>query len=384
MKTLVVLLVFILAMAMLLPSAQAADPNVFKVVFLMAETPEDHGWNGAHWRGIQELKQLGAVVNDSSTGFTVQLAAGRLLEVSTIQKIGYAAADIERFATQAVKNGANLVVGTWWDSGPVLAALAEQYPDVLFEHISGYPFIKSNGHNLSTFFIKQEQGGYVTCVLLARMGYHKVGIVATQMIPEPVREVAGCLLGLQSVWPDATVRTVWINSWLDQDKERFAAQGLIDEGFSAIKGIADTPYSQQATCEEPGLVATGYGSDAEPFAPCTVISNTWNWGVYYVPRVQAALDGTWRPGDLWWGMAEGAVGIVGKGAPYVQDVVDKLKAGFNPFCDFTGEAHLANGTVQTVEVKGCLTDNDLLQMQFFPKGYEGLYPTVQQPVVLGQ
>ena len=33
-----------------------------------------------------------------------------------------------------------------------------------------------------------------------------------------------------------------------------------------------------------------------------------NWGPYYVERVQALLDGTWKPANGWEGIKEGAGG----------------------------------------------------------------------------
>lgn len=378
-------LALVLVAALVLPafSAQAADSGNFKVVFLMAESPQDHGWNNAHWVGIQQLKTLGKVVAETETGFTVELPDGRFLEVATVQNIGYAEPDIKRMAEDAVNKGANMVFGTWFNSARPLAELAEVYPDVLFEHCSGYPMIQSNGRNLSTYFIRQEQGDYVVGVAAARMGFTSSGMVSTFPIPEPVRAINGFILGLQTGSPDATVRTVWINSWLDQQKEYDAAKALSAEGFSLIRAMADTPYSEQATCDD-GKTALGYGSDAEPYAPCTAISNEWNWAAYYVPTVKAALDGTWKSQDWWGGFPEGAIKIVGKAAPYMQDVIAKFTDGtLNPWCNLTGQVQV-NGELKPVTVEGCLSDADQLTWQWYVTGYEGVYPDNTEFPVYGK
>lgn len=366
--------VFLVLAALMLPvSAQAADPGVFKVVFLMAETPQDHGWNSAHWRGIQQLKTLGATEAETSTGFSVRLPDGRLLEVATIQGVGYAEPDIKRMAEDAVNKGANMVFGTWFNAARPMAELAEAYPNVLFEHCSGYPMVQSNGKNFSTYFIRQEQGDYVVGVAAARMGFTSAGLVATFPIPEPVRGINGFILGLQTGDPNATVRVVWINSWLDQQKEYDAAKALSAEGFPLIRAMADTPYSEQATCDD-GKAAVGYGSDAEPYAPCTIITNEWNWAAYYVPTVKSALDGTWKSQDWWGGFPEGAINIVGKAAPYVQDVIAKLKSGdLNPWCNLSGQIKV-NGVMQDFKVEGCMSDMDQLTWQAYVNGYLGDYP----------
>jgi len=374
--------VLILAALLLPASAQAADPVQFNVVFLMAETPQDHGWNAAHWRAIQDLKSLGVIIKDGLVGFTVQLPDGNLLNVSTIQQIGYNVADIERYARQAVNSGADLVVGTWFDSATVLAALAEEYPDVKFLHVSGYPMVKSNGRNFSTYFIRQEQGDYAAGVGIARamLHQHGVGMVGTFYIPEPVRAVNGFLLGMQSVDPTATMTVVWIQSWLDQQKEILAAEGLIAEGFGLIRQLADTPYSSITACDA-GIPAVGYGTDV----PCAQITNEWNWGPAYVFYVSSLIDGTWTAGDRWEGFETGAVVMKGPLAPSIQDIVDGFTDGtLNPWCGMSGRALLADGTYQTITDAPCLSDLDQLTMQWFVDGYTGEAPTNQEPVSFGK
>lgn len=367
-----VTVLFIVLSLLLFATAVSAQEDEFKVVFLMAESPQDHGWNNAHWRGIQELKTLGELIEETDTGFVIKLPDERLLDVSTIQNVGYNETDIKRVA-ENVSRTANMVFGTWYNSARPLAELAEVFPNVLFEHCSGYPLIKSNGRNLSTYFIRQEQGDYVSGVAAARMGFRKAGLVGTFPIPEPVRAINGFILGMQSVYPEATVRVVWINSWLDQQKEYDAAKALSAEGFELIRALADTPYSEQAACDD-NKVAIGYGSDAEPYAPCTAITNEWNWGVYYVESVSSALNGTWQSRDWWGGFDVDAIKIVGKAAPYVQDIIAKFKDGtLNPWCNLSGSIQV-NGELTSIKVDGCLSDMDQLTWQWYVNGYEGEYP----------
>ena len=41
------------------------DDQTVKVVFVMADSPTDRGWNAAHYRGIEALKTLGEVVDEN-------------------------------------------------------------------------------------------------------------------------------------------------------------------------------------------------------------------------------------------------------------------------------------------------------------------------------
>jgi basic membrane protein A len=398
-KVSIVLLVLALLTTLLVAAVQptsvpapAAAGETYKVTFLMADSPEDNGWNAAHWRGIQKLRTLGEVAEETSTGFTVNLPDGRALQVSSIQKIGYNQADIERMAQNAVERGANLVFGTWFDSAMPLETMAAQHPDVLFEHCSGYPMIKNNGTNLSTYFIKQEQGDYVAGYVVGRLGHATVGLVGTHPIPEPVRGINGFALGLQRGLKEAgqhplsaEVRVVWINSWLDAQKEQLAAEGLTAEGFKVVRQMADTPYSSQAACQEPDVLAVGYGTDVTTYAPCSVVTNEWNWGDYYVTRVQEALDGTWKPQDWWGGFEADAVVMAGWNDKLVpadvrtaaEQIAADIKGGFDPFCGpLSGTGLGTDGKEVKVEVPAgkCLSDMDLLTQQWFFDGVKSEFP----------
>ena len=58
--------------------------------------------------------------------------------------------------------------------------------------------------------------------------------------------------------------------------------------------------------EERGIKAFGQASDmikAGPNAQLTAIVDTW--GTYYVKRVKALLDGTWKSEQSWDGLKDG-------------------------------------------------------------------------------
>ena len=368
------------------------DGHDKQVVFVMADSPTDRGWNAAHYRGIEALKTLGEVVDENNLSFTVKLEDGRLLNVMVVEKVGYSETDIDRVVRSVLEQDPMMVFGTYYDSQGPIATVAEERKDVLFEHCSGYPFIASNEDNLSTYFIRQEEGDYVVGYLTGLMGHAKVGLVGTFPIPEPVRGVNGFALGLQrglqeaGLNPaDAEVRVVWINSWLDGQKEQLAAQGLMDAGYKVIRQMADTPYSSQAACEEADVVAVGYGTDVTPYASCALVTNEWDWGAYYVERVKAALDGTWRPTDWWGGFEADAVQLTGWNDSLVpaearqkaEQLAVDIKAGFDPFCGpIHGTGADADGATVEISVPGgkCLSDMDLLTMQWYVDGVQGEYP----------
>ena len=56
------------------------------------------------------------------------------------------------------------------------------------------------------------------------------------------------------------------------------------------------------------MLAFGQASDMIQFAPKAQLTAIIDdWGPYYVERVQALLDGTWKTSDTWGGMDTGMV-----------------------------------------------------------------------------
>ena len=50
----------------------------------------------------------------------------------------------------------------------------------------------------------------------------------------------------------------------------------------------------------------GYNSDAKKFAPTSwLVAAVYDWGPYYLKRVKAAANGTWKTGSYWGTMEDG-------------------------------------------------------------------------------
>ena len=371
-----------------------SEAEVFTAAFLLAESPTDQGWNAAHYRGIEALKSLGEVVAEENLSFAVDMGEKGLLDVVVFENVGYSDADIERVMRSVLnQQSPDILFATWFDAKDAIARLAPEYPDVYFEHSSGYPLIHS-GDNLSTYFIRQEYGDYVAGYVTGLLGYTKTGLVGTFAIPEPVRGINGYGLGLQQGLSEAgidpaqsDVRVVWINSWLDPVQEREAALALADTGVEVVRQMADTPHSSQAACSVDGMVAVGYGTDVSAYAPCALMTNEWNWGAYYVQRIEDAMSGAWTAQDWWGGFEEDAIGISGWNDALVPAevqskalaLVAEFEGGFDPFCGPIrghGRSQEAGGENAVIEVPAgqCLSDMDLLTIQWFVDGISGELP----------
>jgi simple sugar transport system substrate-binding protein len=108
-----------------------------------------------------------------------------------------------------------------------------------------------------------------------------------------------------------------------------------------------------------------------PRAQLTAVIETW--GKYYTERVQAVIDGSWKQGDVWGGMAKGIVVM----APFTNmpdevktlasEAAAKIRSGaFEPFTgpDFKqdGSQWLAPGQVAPAD--------QVLGMNFYVKGVD--------------
>ena len=221
------------------------------------------------------------------------------------------AAAVETAITECVEEGCNIIFATSWGYMDTCEALAEEFPEVIFSHGTGY---KSNGTNFNNYFGRIYQARYLSGIVAGmKTETNKIGYVAA-MGQENGEVTSGCnafAMGVASVNPGAEVYVSVTNSWFDPEGEKQAAERLIAEGCDVIGQHCDTPNPQTAA-EEHGVWGVGYNSDMTKDAPgATLTSVMWDWSVYYTKAVQNVIDGTWVAGekvDNYFGdMADGLV-----------------------------------------------------------------------------
>ena len=283
--------------------------------------------------------------------------------------------DAERSIEQLVRNGAKLVYTTSFGFMDATAKVAKKYPNVMFEHATGYKRDK----NLATYSGRFYEGRYIQGQIAARMSKTgTIGYIASFPIPEVISGINATMLGAQSVRPDMKVKIIWVNSWYDPGKEAAAARALADQGADVLTQHTDSAAATQFANER-GIFSFGQDSDQVKFGPkaqLTAIIN--NWTPYYVDRVKLALDNKWATGDLWGGLNSKIVQM----APYTNMPDDVKKMAMDT------EAAIASGKLhpfkcpvvdqegKTVECKGGanLDDGQILGMNFYIKGIDDKVP----------
>ncbi|NDV02172.1 BMP family ABC transporter substrate-binding protein [Pseudoroseicyclus tamaricis] len=286
-------------------------------------------------------------------------------------------ADAARAITQMVLAGADLIFTTSFGYMDATAEVAEQFPDVKFEHATGY----IRGDNLATYDSRFYEGRAVEGLIAGHLTEsNRIGYIGSFPIPEVIQGINSSFLHAQEVNPDVEMVVVWAYTWFDPAKEADAAQALIEQGVDVILQHTDST-APQAAAEQAGNVYTfGQASDMAAFKPMPrVASIIDDWGPYYIERVQAVMDGTWEPTGTWGGMSDGHV-VIGEITDAVpaevkaeaEEMIDAISSGeYHPF---TGPINKQDGSVWLEEGE-VATDEQLLGMDFFVEGLTGDIPS---------
>lgn len=267
---------------------------------------------------------------------------------------------IENAMMECIEEGCNIIFATSWGYMDTCEKLAEEYPDVLFCHGTGY---KSNGTNFNNYFGRIYQSRYLSGVAAGlKTESNMIGYVGAmgQENGEVTSGIDAFAMGVESVNPDAKVYVKITNSWYDPEGESQAAKALIDMGCDVIGQHCDTP-NPQLEAEKAGVWGVGYNSDMTKDAPGAVLCSVeWNWGAFYTQAVKNVIDGTWVIGehvDNYFGdMADGLVvlsdlsDLCADGtADAVQAAEDKILSGEWDVFDGKTEIEDNAGEMHTVE-----------------------------------
>ena len=277
----------ILSVLLLSLSVSSAYADKIQVGFVYVGPVGDHGWTYMHDQGrIMAEEHFG---DDITTTYVESVKYGP---------------DAERVMTQMAMNGVDIIFATSFGYMEQMLNVAKKFPNVKFEHATGY----KTADNMSVYSSKFYEGRYVQGVIAGHMSKEgKAGYIASFPIPEVIRGINAFYLGATSVNPDFDIDVVWVNTWYDPAKEADAAKALINQGAEIITQHTDST-APLSVAEELGIKGFGQASDMISFAPNTQLTSIIDqWGPYYIKRIQAALDGTWESSDTWGGMDTGMV-----------------------------------------------------------------------------
>lgn len=282
-----------------------------------------------------------------------------------------------------IAQGCNVIFGTSYGYMDTMEALANEHPDVIFSHGTGY---KSNGSNLNNYFGRIYQARYLAGIAAGlKTKTNKIGYVSAYgtELAETCSGINAFALGVQSVNPDAVVYVKELKSWFDPANETAYAEALINMGCDVISQHCDTANPQIAA-EKAGVFGCGYNSDMTKDAPKAHLTATiWNWDVYYTAAVQAVIDGKWVEfGNYYKGVKEGLCDVSPLSTncvPGTQEKIDAVKALYNDgsWDVFTGVKLSFDENNNVIKTDAALKDNT--GKEIVPAGG----PSVEDSVITG-
>ena len=248
-----------------------------------------------------------------------------------------------------------------------------------YEHNEGRLAVEKAFGNKVTYSGRFYEGRTVIGLIAGKMTKtNTIGYIASFPIPEVVRGINAAYLAAKSVNSAVKMKIVWVSTWFDPGKEADAAKALIDQGADILMQHTDSPAAMQIA-EARGVHAFGQASDMIKFgrkAQLTAIID--DWGPYYIARVKAAMDGTWKSQDTWDGFKPGMVVMAKLSDAIPADVQALANQARADITDgkrhsFTGPINKQDGT-PWLKAGETASDDDLASMNFYVEGIEGSLP----------
>jgi simple sugar transport system substrate-binding protein len=325
-------------------AAPAAAQDKTKVCFVHVGSKTDGGWTQAHDIGRQQLQEH----------------FGDKIETPYLENVPEGP-DAERAIERMARSGCALVFTTSFGFMDATLKVAEKFPDVKFEHATGY----KTADNVATYNSRFYEGRFINGQIAGKMSKTGVaGYIASFPIPEVVAGINAFLHGARTVNPEFKLKVIWVNTWFDP-------------GVDVLTQHTDTTAPMQVA-EERGLKAFGQASDmiaAGPTAQLSAIVDTW--APYYIKRTQAVIDGTWTSAQTFDGLVDGILSM----APYTNmpddvkamamDTEAKIKSG--ELKPFTGPINKQDGSAWLAEGDSA-DDGTILGMNFYIEGVDDKLP----------
>ncbi|HVN53435.1 MAG TPA: BMP family ABC transporter substrate-binding protein [Anaerolineaceae bacterium] len=300
------------------PTFQIPDivQGKFNVAVVLVGFHADGGWSQAHTEGAQWMAAQDNTIN-----------------VQYVELVN-PGPDAESVMRALARKGFDFIIGTTFEYGPTMDTLAEEFPKVSWLHVSGY---RSNGKNYGNLFGAMEDMKYLAGMIAGARAKAdkntKLGYVAPWPLPEVIRLGNAFMIGAKVTCPECTMEVRWINTWYDPDKEKQAAQSLLDAGVDIVLIGSDTPGPLVAAANAGKWAFTyDYVNSCTPAPEKCLGTPYWNWGPVYLNIVKQIRAGTWKPGNDYLDADTGIVGLYGfmegqKPQPGVPaEVIDQVKA----------------------------------------------------------
>lgn len=301
---------------------------------------ETEGYTKAHMDGIKEAaKELGIADDQIIWKYKIE-------ETDAVTEAG----------KQLINDGCTYIFSNSYGHQDYMLGLAKENSDIHFVSMTGDTADKNGLDNFSNAFTRVYESRYVSGVVAGLKLQElidagkvadknmdgeniRIGYVGAYPYAEVVSGYTAFYLGIKSVVSNIVMDVQYTSSWFDFDKEKAAAELLMNRGCIIIGQHADSAGAPTAVQEafKKGEVAYSVGYnvsmlDAAPDAALTSASN--NWKVYYKFAFEHALKGENIPTNWAEGYNQDAVAITELGVSVaegtqekVDETIAKIKSG---------------------------------------------------------
>ena len=276
-------------------SAEFAPVNKddLKVGFVFIGDVSDKGYTYAHYQGLLDMQQ------------NLGLSDDQILIKTNVSEDS----SCETALRELVEAGCQIIFGNSYGYMNYMAELADEYPEVIFSHCSGY---MSNDTNFNNYWGAIYQARYLSGIVAGlKTKANLIGYVGSMNNPEVNGGLNAFALGVKSVNPDAKIYVKYTGTWYDVTLEKQTAEALLDLGCDVLGQHCDTSMPMVAA-EERGAYGIGYNaviSEGEPGYKAWMTAPVWDWSAVLVSEVQSVIDGTWKPENVFFGLKEGLVSL---------------------------------------------------------------------------
>ena len=248
----------------------------------------DVGWTRAHEQGRQ------AAIDET----------GDWLETDYTEEVPVE--DARQVMEQYVSSGYDIIFGCTFGYMDTMNELAEEYPDTLFEHCSGY----LTRENLSRYYARLYQARFLNGVAAGHLTEtNTIGYVASFPIAEVIRQINAFALGAAVSNPDVTLTVRYVQDWYAPSASGDAINALTDAGADVSNNSVSSTTPFEASAENE-MWAFGYNTSWSDYGGDWYAGSAlYNWGPYYTQTLQQVNDSNWEESSTWKGLEAGYVDV---------------------------------------------------------------------------
>jgi len=298
--------ILILSLVLIINLGSSDEPEAKKVGFITPGSFSDPGWDARHFEGIKSACNSAGV--DLLVRDNVKENTGACLQA----------------VEELVDEGADMIILS-----------AEEYTQEMEPHFEEYSQISFYGINANLdypnvvgYSSRMFQARYLAGIVAGmETTTGKIGFVAATDSYEVYRNVNAFTLGVRRVKPDAEVLLLLTGSPDDPDKDREAADRLIQEAGVDIITHDQDQYAVIDAAEEAQIKSIGYQEFKPDLSYRFLTCATCEWEILYGDLLHEYLSG--RRGEMlnnWLGLDSGVIRLTEYSPRVSQESKDEVES----------------------------------------------------------